>query len=74
MANQLRTLGAKAQNNPLGLLVGAGAGFLVAKKLIKTQKTWVLVATSIVGAVAGVLVQSKMKAKASQPTAKTVGI
>ena len=74
MANQIKTLVAKAQNNPLGLLVGAGAGFLVGKKLIKTHKVWALVVSSVVGGIAGVLIQSKMRAKAGQPTKAVVGI
>jgi len=60
------------KNNPIGLLVGAAAGYGIAKKLIKTEKTWVLVTTVVVTALVGSMVQSKMKAKSSQPTAATV--
>ena len=70
--NKVKETLAVAKNNPIGLVAGAGAGYLAAKKLIKTEKTWVLVATIAVGAVVGAMVQSKMKAKASQPTAATV--
>jgi hypothetical protein len=63
---------AKLKNNPMGVVLGAGAGFLVAKQLIKTEKMWVVIATAVVGGVAGAMVQASMKAKGSQPTASTV--
>lgn len=62
----------KIKSNPIGLLVGAGAGFLVATKGIKTDKMWVKVVSAVVGGVAGAMIQSKIKAKASVPTASTV--
>ena len=72
MANQVNEIIGKAKNNPLGLILGAGAGFLVAKKVVKTEKLLMVIASSLVGAIAGVLVQSKIKAKKSQPTNATV--
>jgi len=62
----------KIKSNPIGLLVGACAGFLVATKGIKTEKMWVKVVSAVVGGVAGAMIQSKIKAKASVPTASTV--
>lgn len=62
----------KITSNPLGLVVGAGVGFMVAVKAIKTEKMWIKVVSAIVGGVAGAMIQSKIKAKASQPTAKIV--
>ena len=63
---------AKLKNNPMGLILGAGAGFLVAKQLVKTEKMWVLVAVTVAGGVAGAMVQANMKAKKGVPTATTV--
>jgi len=63
---------AKMKNNPMGLILGAGAGFLVAKQLMKTEKMWVIVASAVVGGVAGAMVQANMKAKKGVPTATTV--
>ncbi len=61
----------KVKSNPMGLVLGAGAGFLVAKKLVKTEKMWVLVAITLAGGIAGALAQSHMKAKKGVPTAAT---
>jgi outer membrane lipoprotein SlyB len=60
------------KNNWIGALAGAGVGFLVAKKLIKTEKTWVKVVSVLVGVIAGGTVQSKFFAKKGSPTAATV--
>lgn len=62
----------KVTNNPIGLVVGAGAGFLIALKVVKTDKMWVKVASAIVGGVVGATIQSRMKAKKSQPTKETI--
>ncbi len=63
---------AKLKSNPIGTLAGVGAGYYVAKKLIKTEKTWMLVLVSALGGVAGAMVQAKIKAKKGVPTATTV--
>jgi hypothetical protein len=60
------------KSNPIGTLAGVGAGYLVAKKLIKTDKMWMVVVVSVLGGFAGAMVQSKMKAKKGMPTATTV--
>lgn len=60
------------KNNPMGVILGAGAGYLVATKGIKTSNNWYVLATCVAGAIVGASVQSKMSAKASQPTASTV--
>lgn len=60
------------KSNPVGLIVGAGAGFLIAKKVVKTDKVIVLVAVTAVTAILGAMAQSKMHAKKSEPTAATV--
>lgn len=63
---------AKVKNNPLGAIAGVGAGYLVATKLVKTEKMWMKVVISLVGGVAGAMVQAKMKARKGVPTAQTV--
>ena len=72
MANQVSEIIAKGKNNPLGLLIGAGAGFLIAKKLVKTQKTWVIVVVTVVGAIGGAMISSSIKAHKSAPTKSDV--
>ena len=62
----------KLKSNPLGTLAGAGAGYLVAKKLVKTEKMWMTLAITVVGGVVGSMVQANMKAKKGVPTATTV--
>jgi F0F1-type ATP synthase assembly protein I len=74
MSNQVSVIVAKAKNNVVGMLVGGGAGFLVGKKVIKTEKTWVLIVSTLVGAVVGTLVSASIKAKSSQPTDATVKV
>jgi outer membrane lipoprotein SlyB len=51
------------KSNPIGLGVGAVAGYLVATKLVKTEKMWMKVAIAIAGGVLGAMVQAKIKAK-----------
>jgi outer membrane lipoprotein SlyB len=68
MKEQISTL----KNNPIGLVVGAGAGYLVATKLVKTDKMWMKIGIALAGAVAGAMVQAKIKAKKGVPTASTV--
>lgn len=63
---------AKLTSNPVGSLVGVGAGYYVAKKLIKTDKMWMVVVVSVLGGVAGAMAQAKWKAKKGVPTATTV--
>jgi outer membrane lipoprotein SlyB len=58
-------------SNPIGSLVGAGAGYYVAKKLMGTQKMWITIAITIVGGMLGAGVQSRM-GKKGVPTAATV--
>lgn len=60
------------KNNFIGAIVGAGAGFLVAKKVIKTEKTWLKIVITIVGAGVGATAQSKFFAKKGAPTSATV--
>ena len=62
----------KLKSNPIGTLAGAGAGYLVAKKLVKTDKMWMTLAITVVGGVVGAMVQANMKAKKGVPTATTV--
>ncbi len=51
------------KSNPIGLVLGAGAGFLIAKKAAKLEKTWQLVASAVVGGILGAMGQSKLAAK-----------
>jgi outer membrane lipoprotein SlyB len=62
----------KLKSNPLGAALGAGAGYLAATKLIKTEKLWLKIVSAIAGAVVGAVVQAKMKAKKGVPTIATV--
>jgi len=68
----IKTTIAKVTNNPMGALIGAGAGYMVAKKVAKMDKWYYLAGAVLLGAIAGGMVQSRMKAKASVPTASNV--
>lgn len=72
MANKVREIIAKGQHNLIGTGIGAVAGFLVTKKVIKADKTWKLVVGTLVGAVAGAIISASIKAKKSEPTKETV--
>jgi outer membrane lipoprotein SlyB len=61
-----------AKSNVMGLILGAGAGYLVATKGMKTEKMWVKVASALVGGVVGSMIQAKMSAKKGVPTATIV--
>ena len=63
---------AKIKSNPVGTGVGAVAGYLIATKLVKTEKMWMTIAIAVVGGLVGAMVQSNMKAKKGMPTASTV--
>lgn len=60
------------KSNPIGAIAGAGAGYLVATKLVKSEKMWMTIAIAVVGGILGAMVQSNMKAKNGMPTATTV--
>lgn len=61
-----------ATENILGALAGGVAGYLGAKKLLKVEKKMYLIGAALVGAVAGAIVQSKLKSKATIKPAITV--
>ncbi len=60
------------KGNPLGVIGGAAAGFFLAKKFGKVEKTWQLVASAVVGGILGALALGAYKAKKGQPTAAIV--
>jgi outer membrane lipoprotein SlyB len=63
---------AKIKGNPVGTGVGAVGGYLIATKLLKTEKMWMTIAVAVVGGVVGAMVQANMKAKKGMPTASIV--
>ena len=62
----------KLKQNPMGAGVGAVAGYLVATKLVKSEKMWMTIAIAVVGGFVGAMVQAKAKAKKGAPTAAVV--
>lgn len=71
MAN-IKEIGAKLKNNPVGAIAGAALAFYAGKKFGKVENKWALAGIAVVGAFAGAFAQSKIKAKSSTPTAETV--
>ena len=63
---------AKITANPLGSIVGGIAGFYAAKKIGKVTNVWLLTGIAALGVIAGAMVQSNVKAKASTPTPATI--
>ena len=72
MSNIVKKTTAKVRNNPIGLVVGAGAGYFLAKKYGKVSKPWKLIACAVVGGVVGAHVNSFITAKRSAPTKEVV--
>lgn len=68
MKEQIATI----KGNPIGLVVGAVGGYLIATKGLKTEKLWMKIGLAVVGGVAGAMIQAKIKAKKGVPTAPIV--
>jgi outer membrane lipoprotein SlyB len=62
----------KITANPIGLLAGAGLGFMAAKKFSKTGNKYVLIGATVAGGLFGALAQAAYKAKKGTVTATTV--
>jgi outer membrane lipoprotein SlyB len=62
----------KITANPLGLIAGAGLGFVAAKKFSKTGNKYVLIGATVAGGILGALAQAAYKAKKGAVTATTV--
>jgi hypothetical protein len=62
----------KVKANMVGSIIGAGAGYLVAKRVIKTEKMLWTGLTIVAGIVVGAMISSNMKAKSGVPTASIV--
>jgi len=53
------------KENPIGLIVGGVALYFGAKKLMKVENKYALIGIVLAGAIAGAMIQSKMKSKAA---------
>ena len=58
----------KVQANPIGAIVGMGAGYYAVKKYMPLSSTPIVVIGAILGAIAGANVSSMIQAKRSMPT------
>lgn len=59
MKDQLK----KVTNNPIGAIAGGVAVFYGAKKFANVENKFVLIGLALVGAVAGAMIQAKIKDK-----------
>lgn len=59
----MEKIGNTIVDNKLGLFIGAGLGFLLAKKLVKTDKIIEQITLSIIIGLLGVGIQSEIKKK-----------
>jgi hypothetical protein len=58
----------KVQANPIGAIVGMGAGYYAVKKYMPLSSTPIVIIGAILGAIAGANVASMIQAKRSMPT------
>lgn len=69
--NTIKEQFGKLTSNPIGAIVGGAAFYYGAKKMGKVENNYALIGLTIVGAIVGAMVQSKMSSKGA-PTVKTV--
>ena len=58
----------KVQANPIGAIVGMGAGYYAVKKYMPLSSTPIVIIGAILGAIVGANVSSMIQAKKSMPT------
>lgn len=56
---------AKIKANPISTLLGGVAGFLVAKRLMKTENNYAVIGAVVVGALGGAMISASMKTSKS---------
>jgi len=54
---------AKIKANPISTLLGGVAGFMIAKRVMKTGNMYYIIGASVVGAIAGAMISASMKTK-----------
>jgi general stress protein CsbA len=62
----------KVTANVPGAIVGGVAVFYASKRFGKVANKWALAGLTVVGVLAGAMVQAKMKARKGAPTATTI--
>lgn len=68
----LKTATDKVKANVVGTIAGAGLTYFAVKKYTGISKTYIVVAISVLGGLAGAYAQSAIKAKKSTPKKDTV--
>jgi uncharacterized membrane protein YebE (DUF533 family) len=61
----IQSIGSSVKSNIVGAIGGSVALYFGAKKLMKVENKYVLIGLTLAGAVAGAMVQSKLKSKAT---------
>ncbi len=61
----IKSIGGSLKENPIGAIVGGVALYFAAKKVMKVEHKYALVGFAVVGVIAGSIIQSKMKSKAT---------
>ena len=69
----ITTTTAKVKNNPLYSVLGAVAGVMIARKMLKGKKNWyVLIGSAVAGTLVGAYAGGMIKSSAGKPTATTI--
>jgi len=63
----LKSIGSSLKNNLIGTLAGAAAGYYAAKKSGKVENKWILGGLTVISAIAGAMIEYKIKAKTVKP-------
>lgn len=58
--------------NPIGAIVGMGAGYYAVKKYMPLSSTPIVIVGAVLGAIAGANVSAMLRAKSSPPTKQEI--
>ena len=64
----IKEMGSNLTRTPMGTIGGAALAFLAAKKFGKVENKWMLIGITIAGAIAGSIIEYKIRAKNVKPT------
>ena len=64
----IKEMGSNLMHTPIGTIGGGVAAYFAAKKFGKVENKWMLIGIAVVGAIAGSIIEYKVRAKSVKPT------